>query len=197
MTNQTLIQEEFNSHHKLVLKTLEHCQDGLDELIQLACETIEAGAKLIICGNGGSAADAQHIAAEFSGRFRVDRRPLAALALTTDTSALTAIGNDYGFELVFARQLQALSKSQDLLLVISTSGNSINIQEALTKAKDLGIKSVAFLGKDGGACAKLADLSLIVPSQDTARIQEMHILLGHTLCAAVEDFYQNKPLSQD
>lgn len=140
----------------------------------------------MFCGNGGSAADSQHLAAEFTGRFIKDRRPLPGLALSTDTSALTCIGNDYHFNDIFLRQIQALGKEGDCLIGISTSGNSENILRAFIAAKELGIKTIGLLGRDGGKLACLSDIAIIVPSDVTARIQEAHILIGHTICGGVE-----------
>lgn len=142
--------------------------------------------KVLICGNGGSAADAQHFAAELTGRYKVNRRALPALALTTDTSALTAIGNDYGYEYIFSRQVEALAHREDLLFCISTSGNSKNIILAAQKSKEIGCKCIHLGGRDGGEMLKLADINLIIPSQDTPRIQEMHIFIIHCLCDMIE-----------
>ncbi len=147
---------------------------------------LSAGGKLMLCGNGGSAADCQHIAAEFVGRFVSDRRPLAAIALSTDTSALTAIGNDYTFADVFSRQVLALGKPGDCLLGISTSGNSRNVIRAVQAARSLDVRTLALLGRDGGELRTLCELSLVVPAETTARIQEAHIFLGHVLCGMIE-----------
>jgi D-sedoheptulose 7-phosphate isomerase len=145
------------------------------------------GNKVLLAGNGGSAADAQHIAAEFVSRFLVDRPALAAIALTTDTSALTAIGNDYGFADVFKRQLEALARRGDVFVAISTSGNSANIIEALRTCPSIGVTTVGLCGGTGGRMADLCDHLVCVPSDETPRIQESHILIGHILCAIVED----------
>jgi D-sedoheptulose 7-phosphate isomerase len=155
-------------------------------LVQISQHCIESGGKLLLFGNGGSAADAQHLATELTVRYRVDRPALAAIALTTDSSALTAIGNDLGFEHVFARQIEALGRKGDLALGISTSGRSANIVAGLRAAKRLGLGAAALSGGDGGALAVLADPLLLVPSRVTARIQEMHIMLGQMLCGALE-----------
>jgi D-sedoheptulose 7-phosphate isomerase len=164
--------------------------DALEAEVERAGETIaralEAGGKLLICGNGGSAADSQHIAAELTGRFIRDRRPLAAIALTTDTSALTSIANDYAFDEVFARPVRALGRAGDVLLGLSTSGNSANVLRAVDAARELGLTSVGLLGRDGGALRTRCDQAIVVPSTTTARIQEAHILIGHTLCGLVE-----------
>ncbi len=146
----------------------------------------KAGGRLYIAGNGGSAADAQHLAAEFVSKLARDRAPLPAEAMTTDSSILTAIGNDYGFEQLFARQLLGKAQKNDVFLAITTSGTSPNIIQALKAARENGIATIAFLGGDGGVAKDLADHSLIVPSRDTARIQEMHIVLAHSLCQCVE-----------
>lgn len=151
-------------------------------------ETLRRGGTLLLAGNGGSAADAQHLAAEFVNRFLFDRRALAAVALTTDTSALTAIGNDLGFERLFARQVEALGRPGDLLIALSTSGNSPNVVAAVETAKGMGIYTLGLSGGSGGRLASLADACLVVPSAETPRIQEVHITLGHVLCALVEEW---------
>ena len=147
---------------------------------------LKAGGKILICGNGGSAADAQHFAAELVGRFEVERQGLPAIALTTDSSCLTAIGNDYGFERLFSRQVEALAGEKDLLIGISTSGNSENVYAALQAAKSRGCTTVGLTGRDGGKIATLVDCSLVVPSQRTARVQEMHLLIIHLLCELID-----------
>ena len=157
------------------------------ELVAKKCvEVYSSSFKTILAGNGGSAADAQHIAAEMVGRYGFDRPSLPSLALTTDTSALTAIGNDYGYECVFSRQLEGMGQDGDLFIGISTSGNSLNLVKAFQSAKKKNITTVALVGKDGGDMAKLADIALIVPSNSTPRIQESHILIGHILCDIIE-----------
>jgi len=147
---------------------------------------LSAGGKLMFCGNGGSAADCQHLASELTGRFIKDRRPLAAIALTTDSSALTCIGNDYAFDQVFARQLTALGRPGDALVAISTSGNSANVLRAVEAARAAGVWTLGLLGRDGGALGKLCDAAIVVPGDVTARIQEAHLLIGHTLCGLIE-----------
>jgi D-sedoheptulose 7-phosphate isomerase len=149
-------------------------------------EALRAGGKLLCCGNGGSAADAQHIAAEFTGRYLKERRALPALALNANTSSLTAIGNDYGFDLVFARQLEALGKEGDVLLGISTSGNSRNVLRAMEVAKEKSIYTIALTGS-GGKMKDLADCAICIPSDQTPRIQECHILTGHIICEIAEE----------
>jgi D-sedoheptulose 7-phosphate isomerase len=145
------------------------------------------GGKVMFCGNGGSAADAQHLAAELMGRFLVDRAPMAAMALTVDSSAMTAIGNDYGFHEVFARQVRGVGRSGDVLVGISTSGNSANVILAFEAAKSLGIRTIAMTGGGGGRMAPLADVLINAPSLSTPRIQELHIAIGHTICELLED----------
>lgn len=147
---------------------------------------LEKGRKILICGNGGSAADSQHMAAEFVGRFVKERQSLPALALTVDTSLLTAVGNDYGFDCVFSRQVEGLGQEGDVLIAISTSGNSANVVKAVKTAKEKGIYVIALTGENGGILAKESELCLAVPSQVTARIQEMHIMIIHMICEVAE-----------
>ena len=176
-------------NHQEALKLLEKQSSTIARIASLFIESLEAGGKIIFIGNGGSAADAQHLAAELVGRFRKNRGALAALALTTDTSILTAIGNDFGFDEVFSRQIEAIAKDKDLLVGISTSGKSKNIIKAIEKAKAIGLKSIGFLGKDGGDIKGLVDVDLTISSDDTPSIQEMHTLAGHTICGIVEDHF--------
>lgn len=152
----------------------------------LCIDALRRGNKIMFAGNGGSAADAQHLAAELVGRLNYDRAPLPALALTTDTSILTAIGNDYGYEDVFQRQVHALGARGDVLIAISTSGRSKNILRALAAARDKGVATIGMTGSGGGEMTALCDLCLRVPSQETAKIQEAHIVLGHILCGLAE-----------
>lgn len=153
---------------------------------ELVVESFKAGGKLLIIGNGGSAADAQHVAAEFVNRFVIERPPLPALALTTDTSTLTSIGNDYSFDQVFSKQIRALGRSGDVLMAISTSGNSPNVLNAVKTAEGMGIKTISLTGKDGGKLKKVAEIALNVETSSTARIQEVHITIGHILCELVD-----------
>ncbi|MBM4284927.1 MAG: D-sedoheptulose 7-phosphate isomerase [Deltaproteobacteria bacterium] len=153
---------------------------------RLLAQTLKDGGKILLFGNGGSAADAQHLAAEFVNRFRVERPPLAAIALTTDTSILTSIANDYDFREVFAKQVRALGRAGDVALGISTSGSSANVVTALQAARELGLKTMALSGGDGGPVAALADVAVVVPSRSTPRIQEVHITVGHVLCDLVD-----------
>ena len=142
--------------------------------------------KLLLCGNGGSAADAQHIAAELSGRFEIDRKPLSAEALHVNSSFVTAVANDYGYEEVYSRMVEAIGKNGDVLLALSTSGNSKNVIRAIEKANSLGLITIGFSGNDGGAMQNLCKYNLIIPSDNTARIQEAHILVGHIICKLIE-----------
>ena len=171
---------------RILLEGLRSLDNDVVAAGSLASTTLLNGGKILFCGNGGSAADSQHLAAELTGRFVNDRRPLAAIALSTDTSALTCIGNDYSFDEIFARQVAALGRTGDLLIGISTSGNSRNVIRAVEDAKEIGIKTIGFLGRDGGQLKNLCDYNIVVPSDVTARIQECHILIGHTLCGLIE-----------
>ena len=161
--------------------------DDIARMAERLVQTLKQGGKVMFCGNGGSAADSQHLAAELMGRFLRDRNPLPAMALTTDTSALTAIGNDYGYDDIFARQLKGVGRAGDTLVAISTSGNSANVLAAARAARQMDIAVVALTGQDGGALAAQADLTLCAPASRTDRIQEMHIAVGHMLCGIVED----------
>ena len=152
----------------------------------MIAKSLKSGGTIYWCGNGGSAADSQHIAAEFVGRFKNDRKPLKSIALTTDTSVLTCVANDYSYEEIFSRQIKALGKKGDVLVAITTSGKSKNITKALIQAKKMKIKTVGLLGKGGGECKNYSDISIIVPSNVTARIQEAHILIEHLICELVE-----------
>lgn len=172
--------------HQELFGRLDRCETAIDEAMGSIVSSFKSGGKLLIAGNGGSAADAQHIAGEFIGRFKFDRPPLPAIALTTDSSVLTCIGNDYGFDDVFVRQVHALASSDDILLVISTSGNSKNLLDCVEVARKKGVTVVFFGGKDGGTLKSLSDISIVVPSQVTARIQEAHIFIAHYICGQVE-----------
>jgi D-sedoheptulose 7-phosphate isomerase len=176
---------EFAEHHEVARRTEEALAAGFAGLVGACVKSLKDGGKLMFFGNGGSAADAQHLAAELTIRYRQNRAAIAAIALTTDTSALTAAGNDIGFERVFARQIEALGKAGDVAIAISTSGTSPNILAGLAQAKAMGIVTAGLGGKGGGLMGT-ADHLLVVPSQITARIQEMHILIGQMLCGAIE-----------
>ena len=158
----------------------------IEDVASACVDVYKNSKKTLLAGNGGSAADAQHIAAELVGRYGFDRPYIPSLALTTDTSNLTAIGNDYGYDKVFSRQLEGMAVEGDLFIGISTSGNSQNVINAFKSAKEKGVISVAMVGRDGGEMAKMADYAIIVPSDDTPRIQESHILIGHIICDVIE-----------
>ena len=176
----------FEEHGRLLEATRRAVAEPFVRLVETCVKAVADGHKLILFGNGGSAADAQHIAAELVGRFDSDREPVPAMALTTDTSALTAIANDYGYDRVFERQLLGLGKAGDVAVGISTSGDSPNVVCALAAAQTVGIAATGLTGGNGGALKGVADPVLIVPSSATPRIQEMHIVVGHLMCAAIE-----------
>jgi D-sedoheptulose 7-phosphate isomerase len=176
----------FEEHAGVFSQTRRICLEPLQRLIEEAALRLANGGKLLFFGNGGSAADAQHFATELTVRFTRNRRALAGLALTADTSALTACGNDFGFERIFSRQIEALGRAGDLAVALSTSGNSPNILAAVKQAKASGIFTAAFTGESGGQLRGAVDLLIAVPSRSTARIQEMHVLLGHLLCQEIE-----------
>jgi D-sedoheptulose 7-phosphate isomerase len=165
----------------------DQASQDLARAARMIIESMRAGGKLLIFGNGGSAADAQHIAAELAFKMVREREALPALALTTDTSLLTAISNDRSFDFVFARQIQAIGRKGDVVLAISTSGNSTNVIEAVKQAREMGIKTIGLLGADGGKARSMVDLALIVPHNETQRIQEVHIAAGHIICQLIED----------
>ena len=177
---------EFDQHLEVLDKMREEIYEPFTRLIADCVNAIDSGNKLLFFGNGGSASDAQHIATELTVRFQKDRPAIAAIALTTDTSALTAIGNDFGFDNLFSRQIEALCVKGDIAIGISTSGNSENVIRGLKAAKRIGATTAALGGGDGGRMKDIVDHAIIVPSTVTARIQEMHILIGHMLCGAVE-----------
>jgi len=187
-----MINSELDSHKEVIEKTIEELQNFIYTACVIVSEAIVDGKKLLIFGNGGSAADAQHIAAELTGRYKTERRGLPGIALTTDTSALTAIGNDYGYKEIFKRQVEALANKGDVAIGISTSGNSKNVIKALKKAKKLGCKTIGFSGRDGGKMNEVCDINIIVPSDNTPRIQEMHILIGHIICQSVDNEWEIK-----
>ena len=160
--------------------------DSIEKAIEAMCSALRAGKKVLLMGNGGSAADAQHIAAELVSRFKKERKAIPAISLSTDTSILTAIGNDYGFGKVFERQIEALGNKGDVVIGISTSGNSENVYRAMKLAKEMGLKTIGLLGNDGGKIKDFSDIPLIVPSKNTPRIQEAHITIEHIICEGVE-----------
>ncbi|HNQ50138.1 MAG TPA: D-sedoheptulose 7-phosphate isomerase [Candidatus Omnitrophota bacterium] len=167
--------------------------DQIIDLSNMVIDSLKKGGKVMLFGNGGSASDSQHIAAELVGRYQKDRAALPAIALTTNTSIITAIANDYGYEAVFAKQVEALGAKNDIVIGISTSGKARNVAAGIKQAKKMGIKTIVFTGGDGGEIAKMADVSLVVPSKVTARIQEAHIAVGHIICEVVEDYFVSNP----
>lgn len=173
--------------HREVINLLEkELSAQIAEIVALLVNSFNRQGKLLVMGNGGSAADAQHFVAEIVSRFKMERRGLPAIALSTDTSILTAIGNDYGFDKVFRRQIEALAAPGDVVIGISTSGNSQNVQQALMLAREMGVHTIGLLGKDGGTIKDFCDLTLIVPSDDTPRVQEGHITIIHIVCDLLE-----------
>jgi D-sedoheptulose 7-phosphate isomerase len=178
--------------HQIMIERLKMCSDKIEAASDILIDTLKQGGKLLLCGNGGSAADCQHIAAEFVVRYELKRKALAAIALTTDTSILTAHANDFDFETVFSRQVEALASSKDCLIAISTSGKSKNILKAVEAATMKGMSIVALTGCEGGDLTRLATISIVVPSNVTARIQEAHILIGHWWCGVVEQSFSEE-----
>jgi len=187
-----IVVREILSHRECFEKLAQRLIPEIERGSSMVLDCIRRGGKVMLCGNGGSAADAQHIAAELSRRFKRERSALPGIALTTDTSALTAIGNDYGYERVFSRQLEAIAREGDLLVDISTSGNSANVIRAIESARERGCAVLGLSGKGGGAMNGICDMNIVVPSDDTARIQEMHIMIGHIICQIVDDNFQDE-----
>lgn len=190
---ESFIIEQLQESAELKRKMAESMIDSIKEAAEVVIRVLRSGGKVLLCGNGGSAADSQHIAAEFVGRFRFDRKAMPAIALTTDTSILTAVGNDYGYEEVFRRQVEALGKKGDVLIGISTSGQSQNIVRAMEKAKELGMVTIALVGSKKGPMSEISDITVSVPSMDSPRIQEGHITFGHILCDLVEKTISQQP----
>jgi len=186
-----LISNEINVHLE-VISNLDQLVEKISKVAVLCTETINNGGKVILFGNGGSAADAQHIAAEMVGRFEKSRKGLPSIALTTDTSILTSIGNDFGFEFLFSRQVEAIANSRDLVIGLSTSGNSKNVINGFIEAKKIGCKIVGFSGKNIGKMDELCDLVIHIPSHDTPRIQEGHILIGHIVCKIIDSTFSSE-----
>ncbi len=184
------IQNSLNEHIRIVQLVKENFNQTIENIALLIEDCLNSGNKIIIFGNGGSASDAQHIAAEFTGRFVKNRKPLAAIAITTDTSAITAIGNDFGFEFIFSRQIEAIAVEGDILLGITTSGNSKNVINAFLKGNEIGTKNIALSGCNGGELNHISILhNIIIPSSVTARIQEIHIVICHLLCEIIDNKY--------
>lgn len=182
-----IIRNELLDHLDVINATINSLEQDIQYASELCIDTLKNNNKILLCGNGGSAADAQHIAAELTGRYKADRQGLAGIALTTDTSALTAIGNDYGYERIFDRQVEALARKGDLLIGLSTSGNSENILRAFKAAKLVDCMTIGLSGKGGGKMTKYCDINIIIPSDNTPRIQEVHILIGHILCQLIDN----------
>jgi len=189
MSMLSIIKNEFNEHIKTSKKTMDSLSESIEIAANLCIDSLKNGNKILLFGNGGSAADAQHIAAEIVGRYKTVRKGLPAIALTTDSSVITSISNDFGYLHVFERQLEALANEGDLLIAISTGGSSTNIVNALKIAESLGCKSIGLSGKSGGDFNKLCTISIVVPSEDTPRIQEMHIVIGHTICHLIDQAF--------
>jgi D-sedoheptulose 7-phosphate isomerase len=183
---QSIIKHEFSEHLKVSKKTMESICKPIEIAAKICIDSLKKGGKILIIGNGGSAADAQHIAAELVGRYKAERKGLSAIALTTDTSVITSIANDYGYLHVFDRQVEALANEGDVVIGISTGGGSANVISALKLANDLGCKTIGLSGRDGGEFNSLCDINLIAIGEDTPRIQEMHILIGHIICHLIE-----------
>jgi D-sedoheptulose 7-phosphate isomerase len=181
-----VVKDSVGEHLAVLAAAHKEHASAIASAAQKIASCLKSGGKLLICGNGGSAADSQHFAAELSGRYKKERKALAAIALTTDTSALTAIGNDYGFEKVFARQVEALGKKGDVLVALSTSGTSPNVLAAIEAAKKQGMASIGFTGSSGGKMKSLCDLCICIPSSSTPRIQEAHITLIHIICEIID-----------
>jgi len=186
--------QAFRESADIKIRFIRQNAEALGQAIKMIVAAFKAGNKVLLFGNGGSAADAQHIAAEFVNRFLIERPPLPAIALTTDTSILTSISNDYGYTDCFAKQIKALGKEGDVAIGISTSGAAANVIKAVKVAREMGLKTVGLAGGDGGQLAKLADIALVVDAQSVPRIQEVHITIGHVLCEMVDRMLFQQPL---
>ena len=186
MDPQKLLLDKVATLQLLLSQTNDYYLTNFDKCAKVIADTLKKNSTVFWCGNGGSAAESSHLAVELIGRFKNNRKSLPSISLNADSSAITCIANDFGYEEIFARQLEGLGKKEDLLIVLSTSGESENILRVLRKAQDMGITSIALLGKGGGRAASLSNFAIIVNSDETARIQEMHLLLGHTFCEYVE-----------
>jgi D-sedoheptulose 7-phosphate isomerase len=191
MDSKNLFHSELDKHEEAVRLTREKLETPFTQMVQLCRDCLKHNGKILFFGNGGSASDAQHLATELTVRYVKNRPAMAAIALTTDTSALTAIGNDFGFEDLFSRQVEGLCNKGDVVIGISTSGTSPNVIKGLKKATEMGAKTIGLGGRDGGVLPELCDVSVIVPHNETARIQEMHITLGHALCQALENDFED------
>ena len=189
---QSKIKHEFNEHSQVSIETIKSNGASIEIATNLCIQCLKKGNKILLLGNGGSAADAQHIAAELVGRYKTERKGLSAIALTTDTSTITSIANDYGYLNIFERQIEALANDGDILIGISTGGTSSNVIRGLKFGKKLGCINIGLSGKGGGDFNSLCDVNIIVPSKDTPRIQEMHILIGHTICHLIDQEFSTK-----
>ena len=188
---QSIIKHEFSEHIKVSKETIKSIGKPIEIAAKICIDSLKNGNKILIFGNGGSAADAQHIAAELVGRYKTERKGLSAIALTTDTSAITSIANDYGYLHVFDRQVEALANEGDVVIGISTGGSSANVISALRLANDLGCKTIGFSGRDGGEFNSVCDVNLKAIAEDTPRIQEMHILFGHIICHLIDQAFND------
>jgi len=188
---QLIIKSEFQKHIQTATLTMRSIPSSIEIAANLCIDSLSNGGKILIFGNGGSASDAQHIASELVGRYKSERKGLPAIALSSDTSALTSIGNDFGFTKIFERQVQALANHGDIAIGISTGGTSVNVINGLKTAKSLGCKIIGFSGRNGGDFNDLCNINIVVPEEDTPRIQEMHILIGHTICQLVDIAFDN------
>ena len=185
-----IIQKEFDEHLKTV-QELECISEQVAEAAAICIKSLKMGGKILLCGNGGSAADAQHIAAELVGRFKLLRKGLPAIALTSNSSNITSIGNDFGFNYIFERQVEAFAQKNDVLIAISTSGNSENIINAIKSASNSSCKTIGFTGQEGGLMNQMCDLTIAAPSKNTPRIQEIHIIIGHIICHLIDKEFVN------
>ena len=186
MKSEAILSSKISTLTTLLSSLLEQHGDTFNQSAQVFARALKQGNTIFWCGNGGSAAESSHLAVELIGRFKNNRRPLPSISLNSDTSAITCIANDFGYDEIFARQLEGLGKNGDVLVVLSTSGKSENILQVLRKAKELGVVTIALLGKGGGGAVSLADHSIVIDSPETARIQEIHLLIGHTFCEFAE-----------
>jgi D-sedoheptulose 7-phosphate isomerase len=184
-----VVYSELQAHKETLERVMNTLQSDIEKACRMAVTTIQEGKKILLFGNGGSASDAQHIAGELTGRYKKERRGLPAIAINTDTSALTAIGNDYAYDRIFERQVEALAQAGDLLIGISTTGNSENVIKALDLGRKIGCKTLGLSGRGGGKMNGRCDLNVVVPADDTPRVQEMHILIGHTICQGIDNAF--------
>lgn len=187
MGAKSIISRNFAEHKQITDQLDDVCGEAVAQIGDLLVDSLKNEGCIFWCGNGGSAADSQHLAAELVGRFNNDRRALRSIALSTDTSVITSVANDFGYDDIFSRQIEGLGRKGDVLVGMTTSGNSENILRAFKAAKSMGVKTVALLGKGGGKAIEMADITLVVPTDSTARIQESHILIGHILCELIEE----------